>query len=70
MKKVATALSLTLSSIPFFSMAHPGHGASDGYTIIHYMKEPVHIFVSAFVLVLVVIVKQKLDRRKKLQENN
>jgi len=37
------------------TLAHPGHGDTDGYTIIHYITEPVHAFVwlaSLFVIVM------------------
>jgi hypothetical protein len=52
MKKYIAVLVLFL---PLFSLAHPGHGNTDGYTIIHYMTEPVHAFVwiaSLFVMVM------------------
>jgi F0F1-type ATP synthase assembly protein I len=37
---------LLIVMAPLVSMAHPGHGGSDGYTIIHYFIEPVHAIVT------------------------
>lgn len=29
--------------LPLVTFAHPGHGSTEGFTIIHYMLEPVHL---------------------------
>jgi len=42
-KQVIVILSLfTVLCMPLISLAHPGHGETDGYTIIHYFIEPMH----------------------------
>jgi len=54
MKKIATTLCFLLMLIlPLITMAHPGHGESEGYTIIHYFTEPMHavITLGSFVIV-------------------
>ncbi|MBK8701657.1 MAG: hypothetical protein IPN29_19720 [Saprospiraceae bacterium] len=49
---------------PLAVMAHPGHGDSDGYSIIHYFKEINHlIFPLAAVVALVAIVKFMVKRK-------
>jgi hypothetical protein len=45
MKKYITVLCLLTLFLPLLTSAHPGHGNTDGYTIIHYITEPVHAFV-------------------------
>lgn len=48
MKKILIAAGLL---VPFFSFAHPGHGETGGYTIIHYFVEPTHaIFTWSFII--------------------
>ncbi len=42
MKKI---LSVLASALPVAAMAHPGHGDSEGFSIIHYFTEPVHVLV-------------------------
>lgn len=43
MKKInIAALSLIVLCLPLIGLAHPGHGETDGYTIIHYFTEPMH----------------------------
>lgn len=47
MKKIiATAAVL----MPLITMAHPGHGDTDGYTIIHYFTEPQHAIITFGIL--------------------
>jgi 5-enolpyruvylshikimate-3-phosphate synthase len=50
MKKIWLAAGTFL---PFVSMAHPGHGELEGFTIQHYMVEPEHVV--ALVLILAVV---------------
>ncbi|HEY1114888.1 MAG TPA: hypothetical protein VGE66_15065 [Chitinophagaceae bacterium] len=42
MKKMSLAAAAVLL-IPFASLAHEGHGATEGFTITHYFVEPVHL---------------------------
>lgn len=48
-----------VSSIIFFVfgnialMAHPGHGATDGHSIIHYLTEPMHAMVLAAIVLMI-----------------
>jgi len=44
MKKIALVFTLLCTILlPMLSSAHPGHGETEGYTIIHYITEPVHV---------------------------
>ena len=66
MKKIALLLSLVFIVVaPLLSFAHPGHGGTDGYTIIHYFVEPMHAFVTlgifAFTIVLVKLARSKKE---------
>lgn len=42
MKKFSLASAAVLM-IPFLSLAHEGHGHTEGFTITHYFVEPVHL---------------------------
>lgn len=47
---------LMLLFLPFFSMAHPGHGdhSHGGFSVIHYFSETQHILLfSAFITLIV-----------------
>lgn len=64
MKKIATSLCFLLMLIlPFITMAHPGHGETEGYTIIHYFTEPMHAIITlgSFVIVFAAL---RLMRKK------
>ncbi len=62
MKRVLILLALLL---PFISNAHPGHGGSDGFTIIHYFTEPQHV---TFILLSMAVVIFFLGRNKEVKE--
>ena len=62
MKKIS---SLLAASLPFVAFAHPGHGGTDGYTIIHYFSEPQHAFISLGVMaVAIVLIVRERNKRK------
>jgi len=42
----------SVSVIPFFALAHPGHGETDGFSIIHYFSEPMHAIVTVGAMVV------------------
>ncbi|MEI8097187.1 MAG: hypothetical protein WCG74_00040 [Sediminibacterium sp.] len=52
MKKIIGALALLL---PATTWAHPGHGETDGYSIIHYFSEPQHAIITLGVMTIAVI---------------
>jgi predicted permease len=53
MKKIAFILSLAAAiALPLFSFAHPGHGETDGFSIIHYFVEPQHAVITIGVFAL------------------
>lgn len=65
MKKIAAFFSSYI--VPAITFAHPGHGDTDGYSIIHYFKEPVHLAVFGSLTLVAVLyfryVKRKGQRR-------
>lgn len=65
MKKFSLA-ALTSLLIPFIGLAHEGHGTTEGYTITHYVVEPVHaLFTFAFLIVCIVSISIYRVTRKK-----
>lgn len=61
MKKLAVFLSV----LPVAAWAHPGHGTTDGYTIIHYFTEPQHAVITLGVLGLAAFIMVRELRRRK-----
>lgn len=62
MKKIT---SLLAACSPVLAFAHPGHGGSDGYTIIHYFSEPQHAIITLGVMAaaIVLIVRERNKRK-------
>ncbi len=70
MKKLASIVSMILITIlPNALMAHPGHGSHDdsGYTITHYLFEPMHavVTISCIVFALAVMLYTRKKERSK-----
>jgi hypothetical protein len=38
-------LAMLAGLVPFLCYAHPGHGDTEGFTIIHYLLEPEHLIL-------------------------
>lgn len=59
------ALSLAFTSAAF---AHPGHGVSEGHSVLHYFTEPLHVVVGIAVVVVAIIglgfVFKRMESRK------
>ena len=51
--------------VPFTVLAHPGHGSTGDFTIVHYFKEPVHAIIWVAFLIIGVLFYRKV----KLQKN-
>lgn len=67
MKKISLAFQTGLGILlPFAGMAHPGHGETEGFSIIHYFGEPVHATATA-ALLTVIMFSGIYIRRKKAQ---
>ena len=64
MKNLKALLLFLVSAIPMISLAHPGHGETGGYTITHYMVEPVHLVISVVALSAIVFLVSQLRRNK------
>ena len=50
------------------AFAHPGHGTTGGFTITHYITEPVHALPLLFAIVLGIVLVRK--ERKSIRTNN
>jgi hypothetical protein len=62
MKKITASLALLL---PAITWAHPGHGETDGYTIIHYFSEPQHAIITLGVMAAAIVYIVKERRKSK-----
>ncbi|MFZ4056902.1 MAG: hypothetical protein ACOYKE_02135 [Ferruginibacter sp.] len=49
---------------PFFSFAHPGHGETEGFTITHYIKEPIHVIATITVIAVAVFIVRRFVGKK------
>lgn len=47
--------------------AHPGHGATDGSSLIHYLSEPLHATILASVIIIIAISATWMIMRKKMR---
>ena len=63
MKKIVSLLAILFTAASAF--AHPGHGATDGYTITHYFVEPEHVLAMAAGLGLVFYLAKRLWKTAK-----
>jgi hydrogenase/urease accessory protein HupE len=44
---------LAALAVPASLLAHPGHGETDGFSIIHYFTEPMHAIIAVGLMVTV-----------------
>lgn len=63
MKKIISLFSLTALLMPLITLAHPGHGDTDGYTIIHYFREPIHAVIPLIVFIAIIAYIHMLEKR-------
>ncbi len=61
--------SLLAVCAPLMTMAHPGHGDTDGYTITHYFREPVHLAALAIGVVAAVVYVRFFMKKKEHSKN-
>ncbi|MBZ5859339.1 hypothetical protein [Flavihumibacter profundi] len=67
MKMISIAAGLISTMLlPIATFAHPGHGETDGYTIIHYFTEPVHV-IATLLSVGVIGLSFRVFRKKREQ---
>ena len=70
MKKIRLAFKTgIIMLIPFAGMAHPGHGETEGFTIIHYFTEPVHAIVTVGLLAGVLFMISYMRKKKYADKN-
>jgi uncharacterized membrane protein AbrB (regulator of aidB expression) len=70
MKKNSIRLILFVLFMPLVSRAHPGHGETGDYTIIHYFMEPMHAIISAIILIAAVAGIGYISRNKMVKEKS
>ena len=61
---------MLLMMLPLATLAHPGHGDTEGFSIIHYFSEPVHAAVSIIVLAVAGVVFFKLYSKKQADKRS
>ncbi len=44
MNRTALYVLATVLLTPALAFAHPGHGASEGHSLLHYLTEPLHAY--------------------------
>ena len=59
-------IALMMSLIPVAVMSHPGHGETEGFTITHYLVEPIHVIVTIGILFFVVVIVKWFKRKRKM----
>lgn len=67
MKKVAL-INFLWMLLPLSLSAHPGHGDTDGFSILHYFTEPVHAITTVSLLAFAAILhfrRQSMKSRTK-----
>jgi len=73
MKRSFPILFTLLMMASQLTIAHPGHGNEElnGYSVFHYLTEPVHLFPTVFIVILAVAVVRKLRkaRAEKVKKN-
>jgi hypothetical protein len=70
MKKALFSFSLLGLLIPLMGHAHPGHSDSDGYTIIHYFREPIHGIVPLLFIVGIIAYIHMLEQKKRNRQKS
>lgn len=65
MKKLLSLLVMLAATSAAF--AHPGHGSTGGYTITHYITEPVHALPLLMAIVLGIVLIRK-ERRNAINK--
>ncbi len=66
--KLVPAMILVVGT-PLISLAHPGHGETDGYTITHYFVEPMHAVVTYGIMIATIAYVQYVRRKEKRSQN-
>jgi hypothetical protein len=71
MKKISLAFQTGIGMLlPFAGIAHPGHGETEGFSIIHYFGEPVHATATAGLLVVIMFTVSYIRRKKAQHKKN
>ena len=66
---IAPVATLLAVAIPLAVAAHPGHGETEGFSIIHYFSEPVHALASVAGLGILLFVLTRYFSRKSGDKN-
>ncbi|MFO8029575.1 MAG: hypothetical protein R6U28_06920 [Cyclonatronaceae bacterium] len=63
--KNGTALLILVLTACAAAWAHPGHGETEGYSLLHYFSEPFHVIPMAAVIVASVLIFLFIYSRRK-----
>lgn len=66
MKKSTISLLALVMATPLVTIAHPGHGGTDGYTIIHYFTETAHLLVLGLATLTAFALVRHLRRKRQM----
>ena len=66
----STLMAVIAVTIPFSGIAHPGHGETEGFSIIHYFSEPIHATLTAVLLAGVIFAAYKLSAKRAIHKKD
>lgn len=62
MKRLFASMAVLL--LPIITLAHPNHGSTDGFTIIHYLAEPIHAVSLVLAGMAVIVLSREFKHQK------
>ena len=65
MRKLLPFASVLFLLIPMLVTAHEGHGSTEGYTITHYVVEPVHFAIPVLLIAGIVFLVLRMRKAVK-----
>lgn len=65
MRKLLPFASVLFLLIPMLVTAHEGHGSTEGYTITHYVVEPVHFAIPVLLIAGIVFLVLRMGKAVK-----
>ena len=63
--KKTLAIILAMAFLPLMILAHEGHGSTEGFTVIHYIIEPLHVPIVILIITIAVIIFLRRNRSVK-----
>ncbi|MCB0497507.1 MAG: hypothetical protein KDC79_15295 [Cyclobacteriaceae bacterium] len=66
--RIFTLIAIVTILLPSLALAHPGHGTSDGYNLMHYLTSPMHL-ISVLLVVGASALAIRYAKSSRKQEN-